>query len=194
MLSFRNWCWLVLAASAIACGYGEGQGRDEPTAQGGVEELLSGSFIPGPDEERTRREHALGGELARTIREIEGIDEARVHLSLADRSLLSRDKVASSTAAILIRTSREETAPDQERIRTLAAAAIQGLESDQVKIFVTGPSAPPVETVWVGPLEVAAGSAGAARAVLGGLLGVCILLAVGLIVAGIRLRRLRRRR
>jgi type III secretory pathway lipoprotein EscJ len=177
---------------AAACGSAPSEGRDEPAAQPGVEELLTGSFLPGPDEERTRLEHALAGELARTLGDLGGVAEARVHLSLADRSLLSRDRQAESKAAIVIRPSGRGDPPPADRLRAIAAAAVRGLSTERVEVFYTQGGPQPLETVRVGPLEVAAGSATVARAVLGGLLGVCLVLAAGLIYAGIRLRRMRR--
>lgn len=190
-LSLRVVCALGLSLAA-ACSPSSSEGRAEPAAQPGVEELLSGSFVPGPDEERTRLEHALAGELARTLGELGGVADARVHLSLADRSLLSRDRRAESKAAVVIRPSGQGDSPSADRIRSIAAAAVRGLEAERVEVFFSRSDQAPVEVVEVGPLRVAAESATAARVVLGGLLGVCLILAAGLIYAGLKLRRMRR--
>lgn len=161
--------------------------------QPGVEELLSGSLIPGHDEEKLLREHALAGELCETIREIPGVKAARVHLTLADRSMLSRDRKAESTAAVLVRTNGPAPSLDRQLVE-LACAAVEGLESRNVKVFVTEEKIPVTRTEFVGPIEVASSSVSAARAIIGALLGACILLASGLIFAGIKLRRRRRSR
>jgi type III secretory pathway lipoprotein EscJ len=185
---------VVLTASlllASSCAESAPAAEEACAPQPGVEELLSGSLIPGPDEEKLRREHARAGELARTLSRLPGVEDARVHLSLADRSLLSRDPEAESRAAVVLRFSGRGDPPAADQVRAIAAAAIGGLEAEQVEVFATGIGSAGEETVRVGPIEVAAGSAGTARAVLGGLLGVCLLLAAGLIYAGWRLRRMR---
>ena len=163
-----------------------------PDGQPGVEQLLGGSLIPGREEERMLREHALAGELARTIERLEGVEEARVHLSLADRSLLSRDQEAEPAAAIVVWATTGAAPPPEQRLRELTAAVVPGLRPAAVQVFVSRADAPSPELVVVGPLEVAAASADRARVVLGALLATCLLLACGLIYAGARLRRLRR--
>ncbi|MBW2278084.1 MAG: hypothetical protein JRF63_11355 [Deltaproteobacteria bacterium] len=186
---------LIPVAALLASSCASGGSVEEPLQerQPGVEELLSGSLIPSPDEERIKHEHALGGELARTLAELPGVTDARVHLSLADRSLLSRDREVESKAAIVIRVNRQGDPPNADRVSAIAAAAVRGLAAEHVEVFFTEDAVEPVETVHVGPIEVAAESAATARAILGGLLGVCLLLAAGLIYAGIKIRRLRGR-
>lgn len=161
--------------------------------QPGVEELLSGSLIPGHDEGKLLREHALAGELCKTIREIPFVAAARVHLTLADRSLLSRDRKAEATAAVLVRTNGPAPSLDRQLVE-LACAAVEGLEPRNVKVFVTQEKIPVTRTEFVGPIEVVSSSVSAARGIIGALLGACILLAAGLIYAGIKLRRRRRSR
>lgn len=177
---------------ASSCAAGGPVEEDEARRQPGVEELLGGSLLPGPDEEKLRREHALAGELARTLTELPGVVDARVHLSLADRSLLSRDRKSESTAAVVIRASGPGEPSLGEQVRAIAAAAVPGLAADRVEVFEARSEQAAVETVRVGPIEVAASSAAVARGVLGGLLGVCLLLACGLVYAGLELRRRRR--
>jgi len=161
--------------------------------QPGVEELLSGSLIPGHDDGKLLREHALAGELCETIREIPGVQAARVHLTLADRSLLSRDREVEATAAVIVRTNGPAPSLDRQLVE-LACAAIEGLEPSNVKVIVTQEKIPVTRTEFVGPIEVVSSSVSAARAIIGALLGACILLAIGLIFAGIKLRRWRRLR
>ena len=183
---------VLLCVIASCCGTRD----DQPPVvrlQPGVEELLSGSLIPGHDEDKLLREHALAGELCETIREIPFVAAARVHLTLADRSLLSRDRKAEATAAVLVRTNGPAPSLDRQLVE-LACAAIEGLESRNVKVFVTQEKVPVTRTEFVGPIEVASSSVSAARAIIGALLGACILLAAGLIFAGIKLRRRRRLR
>ena len=76
---------------------------------------------------------ALEGELARTIRSIERVQAARVHLVLPERPLFSRDKVEASASIVLkVRGALE---PQQIRaIRHLAASAVNGLKPERVSI------------------------------------------------------------
>jgi flagellar M-ring protein FliF len=76
---------------------------------------------------------ALEGELARTIRAIDRVQAARVHLVLAERALFSRDKPEASASIVLkVRGTLE---PQQVRaIRHLVASAVHDLKPDRVSI------------------------------------------------------------
>jgi len=76
---------------------------------------------------------ALEGELARTIRSLDRVQDARVHLVLPDRPLFSRDKV-DATASIVVKV-RGSLEPQQVRaIRHLVATAVTGLKPERVSI------------------------------------------------------------
>jgi flagellar M-ring protein FliF len=77
---------------------------------------------------------ALEGELARTIRSIDRVQAARVHLVLPDRPLFSRDKIEPSASIVLkIRGSLE---PQQVRaIRHLVASAVNGMKPERVSVI-----------------------------------------------------------
>jgi flagellar M-ring protein FliF len=76
---------------------------------------------------------ALEGELSRTIRAIDRVQAARVHLVLPDRPLFSRDKVEPSASIVLkVRGTLE---PQQVRaIRHLVATAVSGLKPQRISI------------------------------------------------------------
>src|SRR5690349_18453442 len=77
---------------------------------------------------------ALEGELARTIRAIERVQTARVHLVLPERPLFSREK-AEPTASIVLRV-RGALEPQQVRaIRHLVASAVNGLKPNRVSVI-----------------------------------------------------------
>jgi flagellar M-ring protein FliF len=79
------------------------------------------------------RLRALEGELARTIRAIDRIQDARVHLVLPDRPLFSREAPQPS-ASIVLRV-RGGLEPQQIRaIRHLVASAVNGLKPQRVSI------------------------------------------------------------
>ncbi len=148
------------------------------------------SFIPSHDETKRRRERELGNALAQTIEKFTGADDVDVHLSLADRSLLSANPAIETSCAILINSGAQQ--PDQAAIKELAVAAIPGLAPARVKLFFSTRTPTVLETQFVGPIEVAQPSVMVAKIALGGLLSACLILAAGLIYAGLRLRRMRR--
>jgi flagellar M-ring protein FliF len=77
---------------------------------------------------------ALEGELARTIRAIDRVQMARVHLVLPERPLLSREK-AEPSASIVLRV-RGALEPQQVRaIRHLVASAVNGLKPNRVSVI-----------------------------------------------------------
>jgi flagellar M-ring protein FliF len=76
---------------------------------------------------------ALEGELARTIRALDRVEAARVHLVLPERPLFARDKVE-PTASIVVKV-RGSLEPQQVRaIRHLVASAVNGLKPERVSI------------------------------------------------------------
>ncbi len=79
------------------------------------------------------RLRALEGELARTIRGIDRVQGARVHLVLPERPLFSRDK-ADPSASIVLKM-RGTLEPQQVRaIRHLVATAVTGLKPQRVSV------------------------------------------------------------
>jgi type III secretory pathway lipoprotein EscJ len=164
----------------------------EPSAarQPGAEEILSGSLLPGRDEQLLRREHALAGEIAGTLASLPGVADARVHLSLADRSVLSRDRQARSGAAVILVTDGAG-GPGEGDVRRILTAAIPGLEGGDIEVLSRPAADAGTELVEVGPLTVHRRSAGLARGLMAGLLIACLALAAGLVFAGLRIRRLK---
>jgi flagellar M-ring protein FliF len=76
---------------------------------------------------------ALEGELARTIRAIDKIAAARVHLVMPERPLFSRDKVEPS-ASIVLKVRGTLEAQQVRAIRHLVASAVNGLKPQRVSI------------------------------------------------------------
>ena len=76
---------------------------------------------------------ALEGELARTIRSIDRVQAARVHLVLPDRPLFSRDKVEAS-ASIVLKVSGSLRPGQVRAIRHLVASAVRGLKPERVSV------------------------------------------------------------
>src|SRR6186713_1924674 len=76
---------------------------------------------------------ALEGELSRTIRAIDRVQAARVHLVLPERPLFSRDKVEPS-ASIVLRVRGALEAQQVRAIRHLVASAVNGMKPQRVSI------------------------------------------------------------
>src|SRR5262249_29762856 len=76
---------------------------------------------------------ALEGELARTIKAIDRVQAARVHLVLPERALFSRERPEPSASIVL----KVRGALDQQQvraIRNLVASAVNGLKPQRVAI------------------------------------------------------------
>jgi flagellar M-ring protein FliF len=76
---------------------------------------------------------ALEGELARTIKAIDRVQAARVHLVLPERPLFSRDKVE-ATASIVLKVRGALEAQQVRAIRHLVASAVNGLRPERVSV------------------------------------------------------------
>ncbi|HXF89973.1 MAG TPA: flagellar basal-body MS-ring/collar protein FliF [Xanthobacteraceae bacterium] len=76
---------------------------------------------------------ALEGELARTIRAIDRVQAARVHLVLPERALFSRDRPEPS-ASIVLRVRGQLEAQQVRAIRHLVASAVNGLKPQRVSV------------------------------------------------------------
>jgi flagellar M-ring protein FliF len=76
---------------------------------------------------------ALEGELARTIKAIDRVQAARVHLVLPERPLFSRDKIEPS-ASIVLRVRGALEASQVRAIRHLVASAVNGLKPQRVSV------------------------------------------------------------
>ncbi|HMH61940.1 MAG TPA: flagellar basal-body MS-ring/collar protein FliF, partial [Bradyrhizobium sp.] len=76
---------------------------------------------------------ALEGELSRTIRAIDRVQAARVHLVLPERPLFSRETPEPS-ASIVVRVRGALDAPQIRAVRHLVASAVNGLKPERVSI------------------------------------------------------------
>lgn len=77
---------------------------------------------------------ALEGELARTIRGIDRVQSARVHLVLPERALFSRDRVEAS-ASIVLKVRGSIEAQQVRAIRHLVASAVNGMKPERVSVI-----------------------------------------------------------
>jgi flagellar M-ring protein FliF len=112
-----------LAAKGMPTGGGIGYEIFDKT-----DSLSATSFVQNVNQLR-----ALEGELARTIRALERVQNARVHLALPEKQLFQREK-KEARASIVLKV-RGELDPGQVRaIRHLVSSAVEGLKPDRISI------------------------------------------------------------
>jgi flagellar M-ring protein FliF len=85
--------------------------------------------------QQLNRQRALEGELGRTIRSLDGITSARVHLVLPKRQLFD-EEAEQPSAAVTIGVGGREPGPDQVRaMQNLVSGAVPGLKPDRVTVI-----------------------------------------------------------
>lgn len=91
-------------------------------------------FVSSPTEERARFTHALSQELSNTLTNIDGVVQARVHVSVPERNPLA-DAPTPATASVFIK-HRPGVDLSQEvgKIKGLVVNAMEGLPYDNVTV------------------------------------------------------------
>jgi type III secretion protein J len=130
------------------------------------------SLLVTPVEERARLMHALSEELTLTLRRVDGVLDARVHVVIPAKDVLSKEHKPAS-ASVLIKTRPGVDLSGQvENIRSLVINSVEGVTAETVSIMaVVAPS------VSVEPPRPSGGSASYAAIVM-------LVLAGSLLVAG----------
>lgn len=166
-----------------------------PPTAGILETMGKGSLVPSQLAEHAQYVAGVAGELEATIREIAGVQSARVHLSLPRRDSFGDGPRESPTASVLVK-HRGSTPPiDAQNLRLLVAGAAPGLLAENIAVVMLPRPAQAAsqerELARLGPLSVTRGSLGWLR------LGVIVTALIHLASAGVilalwmRLRRLR---
>jgi flagellar M-ring protein FliF len=84
--------------------------------------------------QNVNRLRALEGELARTIKSLDSIDSARVHLVIPDRQIFARDNQPPS-ASVVVKTRARLSRGQVNAIQHLVAAAVAGLVANNVALI-----------------------------------------------------------
>jgi len=111
-------------------------GKGLPTAGSVGYEIFDNANALGQTDfvQQLNRQRALEGELARTIRALDGITSARVHLVLPKRQLFEEEAELPS-AAVSIGVGGREPGADQVRaIQNLVSGAVPNLKPDRVTV------------------------------------------------------------
>ena len=181
------------AASALGVLGQEGlPPRDAP---GVLEALGRGSMVPSRLAEQAKLVAGTSGELERTLRAVDGVVSARVHLAVPPRDPLSLDeKAPHASASVLVRHRGAAPPIALAEIQRLVAGAVPGLEPSGVSVVMA--PAPPRsrlaerELARFGPLTVTRASMTPLRIALGVVLLVNAVLLGCIIAMWSRLRRL----
>jgi flagellar M-ring protein FliF len=111
-------------------------GKGLPTSGSVGYEIFDNSNALGQTDfvQNLNRQRALEGELARTIRSLQGVTFARVQLVLPKRQLFE-DEAEQPSASVVIGVAGREPAADQVRaLQNLVAGAVPNLKPDRVTI------------------------------------------------------------
>jgi flagellar M-ring protein FliF len=101
----------------------------------GYEIFDSGSPLGQTDfMQNLNRQRALEGELARTIRSLQGVSSARVHLVLPRRQLFDDEGEAPSASVVIGVAGRAPGADQVAAVRNLIAGAVPNLKPDRVTV------------------------------------------------------------
>lgn len=107
-----------------------------PTAGSVGYEIFDNSNALGQTDfvQQLNRQRALEGELARTIRSLDGVSAARVHLVLPKRQLFEDEGEQPSAAVNIGVGGREPTADQVRAIQNLVSSAVPNLKPDRVTV------------------------------------------------------------
>lgn len=111
-------------------------GKGLPTAGSVGYEIFDNANTLGQTDfvQQLNRQRALEGELARTIRSLDGITSARVHLVLPKRQMFE-EEAEQPSASVNIGVGGREPGPDQVRaIQNLVAGAVPNMKPDRVTV------------------------------------------------------------
>jgi type III secretion protein J len=103
----------------------------------GLDDVFSaGGLIPTASEEKAKLLVGLTGEITRTLKSIEGVVDARVHVVLPDNSpLLDRSQWSATTASVLLKHKGGQPPVSEADVKSLVAKGVQGLTPEQVAVI-----------------------------------------------------------
>jgi type III secretion protein J len=93
------------------------------------------SLLVTPTEERARLMHALSEELTLTLRQIEGVLDARVHVVIPPRDVLSDSNKASSASIFLKTRPGVDLTSQMGSIKALVVNSVEGVTVDSVSVM-----------------------------------------------------------
>jgi type III secretion protein J len=131
-------------------------------------------FVSSPTEERARLNWGLSQELSRTLTEIDGVVQARVHLALPEDAPLAETKAPASASVFIKYRPGTDINAQIGKIKALVVNSIEGLKYENVSVETFAAAPAPVQVAGVGEAESGGGLVALAIAgalVVAGLLG-----------------------
>jgi flagellar M-ring protein FliF len=114
-------------------------GKQPGTTHLGNDDMAKLNAMTTPAVERERLKAILEGELAKSIETMEGVNTARVHITLGERTAFASEKQPPSAAIYLQSKGDYSIGPEQAKaIATLVSRSVPGLSLEQVFVTDTG--------------------------------------------------------
>jgi type III secretion protein J len=173
----------------------QSEGLPPPESPGVLEALGKPGLVPSRTSEHAKLIAGTAGELERSLRAVDGVLSARVHLAVPVRDAWSPTGGGgeSPTAAVLLRHRGAQSPLSTDAIRRLVAGAVPGLSAERVSVVATPVASavtdPPALSHF-GPLAVTRSSLMPLRVLVGVAAGLNLLLVVVVLVLWSRMRRL----
>lgn len=153
-------------------------------------------LLPSPDQERAMLHYALSGELTKTLRRVDGVLDARVHVVSPKKQHWGRADTQSGHASVLLKTSGKLSVTVED-IQRLVAGGVENLSAAHVEVVVaplTDISAATTRSGGVrferiGPFSVAVSSKRPLLFVFAAFIGLICLLSLTLLALWRTLRR-----
>ena len=137
--------WTVMIGEskfAEAMGILEREGLPRRQYQGVAEVFKKTGMVSSPSEERIRFMDALSQDISRTIAQIDGVIDARVHVVLPENDPFAKNTLPSS-AAVAIRSRWDTELNDLvPSIKALVQNSIEGLRYDKITVTIFRDQAP----------------------------------------------------
>lgn len=102
-------------------------------------------FVSSPTEERARLNWGLSQELSRTLTEIDGVVQARVHLALPEDAPLAEEKAPASASVFIKYRPGTDINAQIGKIKALVVNSIEGLKYENVSVETFAAAPAPVQ-------------------------------------------------
>lgn len=114
-------------------------------------------FVSSPTEERARLNWGLSQELSRTLTEIDGVVQARVHLALPEDAPLAETKAPASASVFIKYRPGTDINGQIGKIKALVVNSIEGLKYENVSVETFAAQPAPVPVAGVGDGDAGGG-------------------------------------
>jgi type III secretion protein J len=114
-------------------------------------------FVSSPTEERARLNWGLSQELSRTLTEIDGVVQARVHLALPEDAPLAETKAPASASVFIKYRPGTDINAQIGKIKALVVNSIEGLKYENVSVETFAAAPAPVQVAGGPDAETSGG-------------------------------------